>query len=90
MEARSIEIKETVLASKKLNAAHCPEVTEKASKLIAMRGKKVETFDLKEGLSDAAIAAMLGPTGNLRAPTLKVGKTVLVGYNDSVFEAHFD
>jgi len=40
LEARSIEIKETVLANKKLNAVHCPELTEKASKLIAMKGKK--------------------------------------------------
>lgn len=54
-----------------------------------MKGKKVESFDLKSGLSDAAIAAMLGPTGNLRAPTLKVGKTVLVGFNESIFEETF-
>ena len=54
-----------------------------------MKGKKVESFDLKNGLSDEAKAAMLGPTGNLRAPTLKVGKTVLVGFNDAVFEEHF-
>ena len=89
MEARSIDIKETVLASKKLNAADCPEVTAAATTLIAMKGKKVESFDLKEGLSDEAKAAMLGPTGNLRAPTLKIGKTVLVGFNDAVFEEHF-
>jgi len=28
---------------------------------------------------------MLGPTGNLRAPTLRAGKTVLVGFNDELF-----
>ena len=55
-----------------------------------MKGKKAESFDLKQGLSDEAIAAMLGPTGNLRAPTIKIGKTVLVGYNDAVFEEHFN
>ena len=90
MEARSIEIKETVLASKKLRAEHCPDITASASQLVAMKGKKVESFDLKQGLSDEAIAAMLGPTGNLRAPTIKIGKTVLVGYNDAVFEEHFN
>jgi arsenate reductase-like glutaredoxin family protein len=89
LEARSVDIKETVLASKKLNADHCPEVTDKATRLVAMKGKKVESFDLKSGLSNAAIAAMLGPTGNLRAPTLKVGKTVLVGFNESIFEETF-
>ena len=89
MEARSIDIKETVLASKKLSAADCPGITEAASTLVAMKGKKVQSFDLKKGLSDEATAAMLGPTGNLRAPTLKIGKTVLVGFNDAVFEEHF-
>ncbi len=29
---------------------------------------------------------MLGPTGNLRAPTLRAGKTVLVGFSEEVFE----
>ena len=33
---------------------------------------------------EAAVAAMLGPTGNLRAPTLRVGKTIIVGFNEEV------
>jgi len=28
---------------------------------------------------------MLGPTGNLRAPTIVRGKTVLVGFNEEVY-----
>jgi hypothetical protein len=28
---------------------------------------------------------MLGPTGNLRAPCLRVGKTVLVGFNEEAY-----
>jgi hypothetical protein len=28
---------------------------------------------------------MLGPTGNLRAPCLRVGKTVLVGFDEETF-----
>ena len=35
------------------------------------------------------VEAMLGPTGNLRAPTLIVGKTVLVGFNDEVYTGVF-
>ena len=31
------------------------------------------------------VALMLGPTGNLRAPTMKVGKTMLVGFNPESF-----
>ena len=32
---------------------------------------------------------MLGPTGNLRAPCLRVGKTVLVGFNEEAYTAVF-
>jgi hypothetical protein len=32
---------------------------------------------------------MLGPTGNLRAPTAIVGKTVLVGFNEDAYATVF-
>jgi arsenate reductase-like glutaredoxin family protein len=89
LEANHIEIKETVPANRKLQASDCADVVGSAKKLIAMKGKKVEEFDLKAGLSDEAIAAMLGPTGNLRAPTIITGQTVLVGFSEEVFGAHF-
>ncbi len=33
---------------------------------------------------------MLGPTGNLRAPTIRTGATVLVGFNEEVYRKVFD
>lgn len=40
--------------------------------------------------SDAVLAGvLLGPTGNLRAPTMRVGQTLLVGYNDDIFTETF-
>jgi len=62
-----------------------------AQRLIAAKGKKVATLELqKEPPADDAIAAlMLGPTGNLRAPTIRVGQTVLVGYNETAFAQVF-
>ena len=58
------------------------------SKLMVAKGKKVQTFDLKKDRpSDAdLVAAMTGPTGNLRAPTFVVGKTVVVGFNPEMYE----
>ncbi|MBW1883097.1 MAG: hypothetical protein JRJ58_06185, partial [Deltaproteobacteria bacterium] len=44
-------------------------------------------FKAAEKDSREAIEAMLGPTGNLRAPTLRVGKTVLVGFNEEIYSA---
>jgi hypothetical protein len=55
--------------------------------LIATRGKKVETFDLKSARPDDAtlLAHLMGPTGNLRAPTARVGRTLVVGFNPEVY-----
>ena len=35
--------------------------------------------------TDDVVDAMLGPTGNLRAPTLRVGSTLLVGFNEDAY-----
>jgi len=83
--ADDIRIVEQVSASKKLGADAAAELLANASKLIAAKGKKVVEFDLKNADRDAAVAAMLGPTGNLRAPTLRRGKTIVVGFNDETY-----
>ena len=56
--------------------------------LVAAKGKKIETFDLKTDRPDDAelLARLMGPTGNLRAPTARVGRTLVVGFNDEVYE----
>jgi arsenate reductase-like glutaredoxin family protein len=90
MDARGLEAKERVPASRKLQAEDARAILQQSSKLIVAKGKKVSTFDVRKEVSDEAVAAMLGPTGNLRAPTLRVGKTVFVGFNEEQYEAYFD
>ncbi len=75
-------------ASRKLAKKEAAELAKGASKIIVAKGKKVSEF--KGGKASAEIVeAMLGPTGNLRAPTIRKGKTVLVGFNDEAFTAVF-
>ncbi len=87
MGAHGIEPKETIPASRKLGRDDAAQLAAKASKLIVAKGKKVTTFATKGGPSEEAIDAMLGPTGNLRAPTLVTGKTVMVGFNEEQYES---
>ncbi len=56
--------------------------------LIAAKGKKTETFDLKNDRPDDAdlVARLLGPTGNLRAPTARIGRTLVVGFNEDAYQ----
>ena len=89
MEASKIDIKEKVPASKKLQAADAKSLLKDASKLIVAKGKKVTEFSGAGKTSADAVAAMLGPTGNLRAPTARVGKTLVVGFNEEVYGGVF-
>lgn len=89
MEARNIDIKETIPASRKLQAADSKELLNSASKLIALKGKKISEFRGGKDATDEAITAMLGPTGNMRAPTIRTGKTLIVGFNEDVFSKTF-
>ena len=61
------------------------------SRLLVAKGKKVTRVDLKKERPDdkTLVALMLGPTGNLRAPTMKVGKTLLIGFNDELYQEVF-
>lgn len=61
------------------------------SRLRVAKGKKVTDVNLKKGeLSDDEVAKlMLGPTGNLRAPTLRKGKTLVVGFNEDLYQEVF-
>jgi arsenate reductase-like glutaredoxin family protein len=57
------------------------------SRLVVAKGKKIVDVDLKKTpTSDDEIAAlMLGPTGNLRAPTIRKGKTLYVGFSEETY-----
>jgi hypothetical protein len=88
LEARSIDVKDKVPASRKLQAKDAKAMLKQASKLIVAKGKKISNFSAKTGGSEA-VAAMLGPTGNLRAPTLRIGKTLLVGFNEALYTELF-
>ena len=85
MDANGLEPKETVPASRKLGADDARAIAAKASKLIVAKGKKVSTFKPGAKPADEVVEAMLGPTGNLRAPTIVSGKTVLVGFNEDEY-----
>ncbi len=71
-------------ASRKLGKSDAAAIAKQASKVIVCKGKKVSEFEGGSAGKDV-VEAMLGPTGNLRAPTLIRGKTVLVGFNEDVF-----
>mgnify|MGYP005647532219 CR=1 FL=1 len=86
MEANDLEPQEIIPASRKLGADDARQLVANADRVIVAKGKKVTAFEIHSGKpTDDVVAAMLGPTGNLRAPTIQTGKTVLVGFNDEQY-----
>ena len=85
MDANGIETKELVPASRKLGRNDAAEIAKNASLVIVAKGKKISEFKPGGKAGKNVVDAMLGPTGNLRAPTIRRGKTVIVGFNDEVY-----
>ena len=87
MDAKKVEIKEEIPASRKLGASDAEEIASGSSKVYVAKGKKLDVFDVKTSKLSDVVEKMLGPTGNLRAPTLRVGKTTVVGFNEETFDS---
>lgn len=80
---------ERVSASQKLARKDAEALLAQVTRVIAAKGGKVELFDTGGEISAKVVGAMLGPTGNLRAPTLRVGRTLLVGFHEETFREVF-
>jgi len=63
-----------------------------ASKVVVAKGKKIVELDLKKDPPSAAELAgfVLGPTGNLRAPAIKTGRSWLIGFHEDAYTERFD
>ena len=66
-------------------------LVDDADELYAAKGKTVVHLDLKADRPDRATLRklVLGPTGNLRAPTLRTGRTLIVGFDQPMYEQVF-
>ena len=77
-------VAEMVSASKKLGETEARKLIKDAKKIYVAKGKKLDEFPGGSAKKEI-VEKMLGATGNLRAPTIRVGKTLLVGFNEEVY-----
>ena len=61
-----------------------------ATTVLVARGKKLLRFETKSADQDELAGVILGRSGTLRAPAIRVGETFLVGFNAEAYEAIFD
>jgi hypothetical protein len=68
------------------------ELASTVDHIYATKGKAVVYIDMKrEKPADATLTdLLLGPTGNLRAPTLRIERTLVVGFDPSTYQKVFE
>ncbi|HVS17080.1 MAG TPA: ArsC family (seleno)protein [Planctomycetota bacterium] len=88
LAARKIAVRETVDArTQRYSAADLPALMKGASEVLVAKGKKSQVFEPgtdKAAWKEVAEVA-IGPTGNLRAPTLRRGKRWIVGFGEDAW-----
>lgn len=68
--------------------AEALEVLEGVDELWVAKGRNTVRFDLRKERPDdeALLGLLLGRSGKLRAPTIRVGRRLLVGYHAAMLE----
>ena len=88
-DEKNITIDEAVEARKmKIADEDAWNLLSGAKKIVVGKGKKMLTFDPKTDDKEEILKHCLGRTGNLRAPTLKIGDLMVVGFNDAMYEKY--
>ena len=79
----------TVVNAKKtrLGNTDALALVSRVDEIYAAKGKKVVHLDLRKDTPGKAeiLAAIMGPSGNLRAPAIRRGRTLFVGFNEEAF-----
>ena len=81
-------MKEIVDAKKnRIGTEEALALARSAKRVLIARGRKFVDYDMKKKApGDKELSkGIIGPSGNLRAPTLRIGNTLIVGYHDEVY-----
>lgn len=70
-----------------IHRAEALRLAREADEIYVAAGKRVTRLDMKTGKPDdeALARLLLGPTGTLRAPTLKKGRALIVGFDEATY-----
>ena len=89
IDGSEIAVAEVVDARKvRIDPAAAVAMAHGMEHIHATKGSKLVYFDLKNGKpgDDELVSLLIGPSGNLRAPSIKVGKTLVVGFSPEVYK----
>lgn len=65
------------------------KLVQSADKIIVASGQKTIEYDPASADKDEVLKKITGRTGNLRAPTLRIGNVFYIGFNVGMYENLF-
>ncbi len=88
-DTKGITIETVVEARKqKIEEDHAWNLLSEADEVVVAKGKKVQVFRPATDDRREIIKACTGRTGNLRAPALRIGNRMIVGFNQEMYERY--
>ncbi len=70
----------------KINAEQAWELLQGATSIAVAKGKKVQRFSAVADEKEAVLKHVMGPSGNLRAPTYRLKDDFVVGFNLDLYQ----
>ena len=90
LSSKDVDQPEFILASKnKFNREETLNLLKDADTVLVAKGKKLLRFSMKDVDEDALAKAVLGRSGNLRAPAMQVGTSFIVGFHADGYQELF-
>jgi arsenate reductase-like glutaredoxin family protein len=92
MAKRGISARETVDARKiKVGKPQIAQILRGTHQVIASKGAATVEFNLRQDppVEKVLYENLIGPTGSLRAPAIRLGRTLIVGFNEDSWSRVF-
>ena len=76
----------TNASKEKIDANQAWEMIKSASSIHVAKGKQSISWNPKSDDREEILKTVMGPSGNLRAPTWKMGSDFLVGFSEEQYQ----
>ncbi|HFE66534.1 MAG TPA: hypothetical protein ENJ93_04650 [Chloroflexi bacterium] len=70
----------------RIGAEEAWQMLSQAKEVYVVNGRKIQHWQPDETNKEAILAKAIGRSGNLRAPTIKIGDSYIVGFNEALYE----
>ena len=65
------------------------DIVKRAESISVAKGKKVVIFSQVANEKEEVLKRVMGSSGNLRAPTLRINDQFIIGFNPEMYEEKF-